>query len=172
MTSDQRVRRFQSPETYNRVRAILLHVSWYGIAGQARLARDCGVCRSTISRVVHNRLSPSYSLARAITDALGRRLGVPLDIREVFSTDGSYPTARVCDLAGNCRGCFPPEAFDEDGAVLPDYRNLSPGDWCTFRTSAPSTTPAARPAARPAAAPAGGPSGKPESPNEPLTANP
>src|SRR5438094_124143 len=90
------------PPITNRVRAIMLHIPWYTIEGQARLAYNCGVCRSTISRLVKNEFSPSYRLARAVTDALGKRLGLPLDIRDVFSTDTTYPTPKVCDLTPSC----------------------------------------------------------------------
>jgi hypothetical protein len=128
------------PKVTNRLRAVLLHVPWYTIEGQARLARDCGVYRSTIGRLCHNQTSPTYALARAVTDSVSRRLGVPIDIRELFSTDGTYPTERVCDLTPRCRGCFPPEAFTEDGSLRPEYEVLRPGDWCTYTSDRPIDT--------------------------------
>lgn len=120
------------PPICNRLRAVMLHVPWYTIQGQHRLAADCYVSSSTISRLVRNQTSPSYRLARAVTDALARRLGVPLDMRDIFSTDGSYPTACVCDLSPSCTGCFPPEALDDDGQFTPAFVGLKPGDWCTY----------------------------------------
>jgi transcriptional regulator with XRE-family HTH domain len=119
----------------NRIRALLPHIVWYSIEGQARLAADCSVSRSTISRLVRGKCSPSYRLARAVTDALSKRLGVPLDMREVFTTDGTYPTACVCDLTPGCTGCFPEEAYDAEGNLRPDYRDLRPGDWCRYLPS-------------------------------------
>jgi len=116
----------------NRIRAIMLHIPWYSIEGQRRLARDCHVSHSTISRLVRHETAPSYTLAESVTRALEKRLGVPLSMREVFSTDGTYPTACVCDLTPNCTGCFPDEAFDEAGAMRQEYRDLKPGDWCRY----------------------------------------
>jgi transcriptional regulator with XRE-family HTH domain len=116
----------------NRLRAILIHIPWYSIEGNCRLAADCGASRSSISRLVRHRSSPSYALARAVTEAVGRRLGKPVDIRELFSTDGTFPTPCVCHLTRDCTGCFPPEAYDSAGNLLPQYHGLQPGDWCRY----------------------------------------
>jgi transcriptional regulator with XRE-family HTH domain len=122
------------PETrvHNRVRAYLVHIPYYTIEGQQRLANDCGVARSTISRIVRGTQSPSYQLAEAVTRAISRRMGVPLDPREVFSADGTYPTPRVCDVTPDCTGCFPDEAYDAEGNMKPEYAAMRPGDWCTY----------------------------------------
>jgi len=116
----------------NRIRAYLLHIPWYSIEGQRRLAKDCAVSPSTISRLVRGETTPSYKLAAAVTAAISKRLGVPVDMRDVFSTDGSYITPCVCDVTPFCHGCFPPEAYRDDGVMLPEYRDLKPGDWCRF----------------------------------------
>ncbi len=116
----------------NRIRPILLHIPRYSFESQARLARDCGVSCSTISRLVRGKTAPSYRLARAVTDALSKGLGVPLDMRDVFTTDGTYPTPCVCDLTTSCTGCFPGEAYDAEGNIRPEYRDLRPGDWCRY----------------------------------------
>ena len=116
----------------NRLRAFLVHIPWYSIEGQCRMAHDCGVSCSTISRLARGETSPSYKLARRVTDALSRRMGVPLDLREVFSTDGTYPTSCVCDLTPDCNGCFPDEAYDGECNMRPEYRDLMPGDWCRY----------------------------------------
>lgn len=125
----------------NRVRAYLIHIPFYSIEGPARLAQDCGVYRSTIGRLARNEISPSYALARRVTDALSRRMGVELDIREVFSSDNTYPTAKVCDVTPNCNGCFPPEAYTADDVLKPEYRDQRPGDWCTYPSSPPRGLP-------------------------------
>lgn len=122
----------QEPAITNRVRAFLIHIPWYTIEGQCRLARDCGVSCSTISRLVRNQSAPSYRLARAVADSLSRRLGVPLDMREIFSTDGTYLTSCVCDLTPACNGCFPPEAYDCQDNLKPEFRGYKPGDWCRY----------------------------------------
>jgi len=77
----------------------------------------------------------SYHLAETVAQALEKRIGVALSTREVFTTDGAYPTACVCELTPGCTGCFPSEAFDEDGNMRPEYRDLRPGDWCRYRPS-------------------------------------
>ena len=73
-----------------------------------------GVSRSTISRLLRGRINPSFRLAQAVTAALEKHLRRPLDLRELLSPDGTYPTASGCALAG-CRGCMPEEAYDAEG---------------------------------------------------------
>ena len=121
----------------NRLPAIMAHTFWYAFEPQARLAKDAGVSRSTVSRLITGKINPSFRLVQAITTALTQRLNdtmdvpmtAPLDPREVFSTDGCYPTPSVCQLAG-CPGCLPEEAYDRHGNRKPAYRDMNPGDWC------------------------------------------
>ncbi len=84
------------------------------------------------SRLVRGETAPSYALAEVVTTTLSRKLSVELSMRDVFSTDGTYPTPCVCDLTTYCNGCFPPEAYHEDDTLKPAYRDLRPGDWCRF----------------------------------------
>ena len=116
----------------NRVRVLLVHIPAFSIQGQARLAHDAGVARSTVSRLVNGQISPSYRLARAVTDALERKMGQPLDIRDVFTTDGTYPTPSGCALCG-CQGCLPEDAWGEDDALKPEWKDARPGDWSLAR---------------------------------------
>jgi len=116
----------------NRVHVLLVHIPAFSIQGQARLADSAGVARSTISRLVNGRLSPSYRLARAVTDALEKRLGQPLDIRDVFTTNGTYPTPSGCALC-QCKGCLPEEAWGEDNVLKSEWRDARPGDWSIAR---------------------------------------
>lgn len=116
----------------NRVRVFLIHIPKLSIQGQARLAAEVGASRSTISRLACGRTSPSHRLARAVADALGRLLGRPLDMREVFSADGTYPTPSGCALCG-CGGCLPDEAYDAEGSLRPEWRGQRPGDWSLAR---------------------------------------
>ena len=118
----------------NRVRVLLVHIPIFSIRGQARLAEDVGVSRSTISRLVGGRINPSYRLARAVTDALEKRLGRPLDIRDVFSTDGTYPTPSGCALC-RCGGCLPEAAWGDDGVLKREWKGARPGDWSLARTA-------------------------------------
>ena len=116
------------PPIQNRVHILLVHIPKLSIRGQARLAAEVKVSRSTISRLVSGRINPSYRLARGVTDALERMLGKPLDMREVFSTDGTYLTPSGCTLC-SCRGCLPEKAWNEDGTLKPEWKGARPGDW-------------------------------------------
>ena len=120
----------------NRVRVLLVHIPRLSIRGQARLAAEVGVSRSTISRLASGRVNPSYRLARGVTDALERLMGNPLDMREVFSTDGTYLTRSGCALC-RCRGCLPEEAFDPDGNLKTQWQGARPGDWSLARPADP-----------------------------------
>ena len=112
----------------NRVEVLLVHIPKLSIRGQARLAAEVGVSRSTVSRLVNGRINPSYRLARGVTTVLERLLGYPLDMRDVFSTDGTYLTPSGCVLC-RCGGCLPDRAYDLEGNLRPDWRGQRPGDW-------------------------------------------
>jgi len=114
------------------VQVFLVHIPRLSICGQARLAAEAGVSRSTISRLVGGRINPSYRLARNVTSVLERMLGKPLDMCDVFSTDGTYLTPSGCALCG-CGGCLPEEAWGEDGTMKPEWRDARPGDWSLAR---------------------------------------
>lgn len=116
----------------NRLRAVLLHVPYYSIEGNARLARDTGLAASTISRLARGKTSPSYIVVEIITRAISHRLGRSLDAREIFTTNGCYPTPSTCALL-NCSGCLPPEAWQEGSDTLrPSWRSHRPGDWARY----------------------------------------
>lgn len=112
----------------NRVRDIALHISWYGFKTQARLAQDSGVSPAAISRLIRGQSQPSLAIALRVTQALSKRLNKPLDVSEVFSLDGCYATASVCLLVG-CRACLPPEAYDGDENLKPQYQGVKAGQW-------------------------------------------
>ena len=131
--------RCNTDRRYNRVRVLLAHAPRYSIRGQARLAHDVGVARSTISRLVNGRTVPSAALANDVTAALSRRLGTDLDRRDVFSPDGAYPTPSGCSLC-SCHGCLPPDAWGADDVLRPEWRGQRPGDWSLARPMAQETT--------------------------------
>ncbi|MGC4044869.1 MAG: helix-turn-helix transcriptional regulator [Armatimonas sp.] len=119
----------------NRLRAVLLHVPYYSIEGNARLAKDAGLSPSTISRIMRGKAAPSYAAMSAITAAVSRRTKKPMDARELFTTDGTYPTGSTCQLM-ECRGCFPPEAWQEGSDRLhPTWKRQRPGEWSTYPSS-------------------------------------
>ena len=113
----------------NRLYAVLLHVPFYSFEGPSRLASDVGVSRSTICRLMRGTTNPSYRLVEKVTAAISQRMGKPIDARDLFATDNTYPTASACGLCG-CRGCLPPWAWDERRDRLrPEWEGAKPGDW-------------------------------------------
>lgn len=114
----------------NRLLAVMAHLSRYSFQGQARLAKDAGVSRSAVCRLINGRSSPSFALVLALTRALEQQLGKRVDPRELLSMDGSYPTPSVCELVG-CKGCLPDAVYDEKDCIKPQYRHVKPGQWST-----------------------------------------
>lgn len=123
----------RAPRLTNRLSIVLAHTFRYAFEGQARLARDVGVSRSTISRLMNGRTKPTAALVRKVTEALSFALDCPLSPCDLFSPDGTYPTPSGCLLC-NCPGCLPEHAFDRFGSRRPAYLSMQPGDW----TLAPS----------------------------------
>ena len=123
----------------NRLRAILMHIPYYCTAPKALLALDTGISQNAVSRIVRGRLKPSRITAELICRAISRRGPRKLPLLEVFSVDGSYPTASACGLMG-CKGCLPPEAWDEHrGQLRPEWQYQKPGEWS--RREADPTSP-------------------------------
>jgi len=115
-------------QVQHRVSAIMAHIPWYGFKSQARLAADVGFSKSAISRLLRGECIPSLALACALNAALERRLGRKLGLQELFSMDGTYPTPSACQLVG-CANCLPPEAYDRDDNLRPEFRNVKAGEW-------------------------------------------
>ena len=140
-------RRLQRP-LHSRVGAIMLHIPWYTFRGQVRLARDVGVSRSTVCRLLSGKSAPSYPVMAGVVAALSHRLNRPLELGEVFSPDGIFPTASVCALCG-CGGCLPAQAYDKENDTLrPEYQNVRSGAWelsTVAGTKPPSSTIRAAP---------------------------
>jgi transcriptional regulator with XRE-family HTH domain len=106
----------------------MAHTTRYAFKGRSRLARDCGVSKSAISRLLNGHTNPSFPIALRVADALSRELDRKLDIRELFSEDGGYGRTFICDLVG-CPGCLPAEAINDDGHTDPRYKGLRKGFW-------------------------------------------
>lgn len=127
-SEDETVLLLRAPRLHNRLPLVLAHTCRYAFEGQARLARDVGVSRSTVSRLIGGRTRPHPALMRRVTEALAVALGRPLTSRELFSPDGTYPTRSGCVLC-HCPGCLPEYAFDRFCERRPAYAAMEPGDW-------------------------------------------
>ncbi|MES2464671.1 MAG: hypothetical protein V4671_29260 [Armatimonadota bacterium] len=113
----------------NRLRAVLLHIPRYSFEGPSRLAEDVGVSRSTICRLIRGTTNPSYKLVEKVTAAVSRQMRKPVDARDLFTTDGTYPTPSACELCG-CFGCLPPWSWDDScDRLRPEWRGAVPGSW-------------------------------------------
>lgn len=127
--------RLSPSKLHNRVQTLMIHTSRYAFQGQARLAADTGVSRSTISRMLSGKTRPSYFLIEAVTEALSTHLKRPLQPCDLFSPTGHYSERSGCKVSG-CHGCLPEEAYDPRGNLRPAWKNARPGDWsCSPQSS-------------------------------------
>ncbi len=115
-------------QMHNRILALMAHTTRYAFKGGTRLAADAGVSKSAVCRLLNGQSSPSFALVLAVTKALEKHLRRPLDPRDLISLDGHYPTATACQLAG-CKGCLPPEAYDENNVLKAEFKDVKPGEW-------------------------------------------
>jgi DNA-binding XRE family transcriptional regulator len=113
---------------HNRVAALMAHTSRYSFRGTSRLAKDSHVAKSTICHINHGRSNPLYKTVAPIIKSLEFQLARRLNVGEVFSEDGTYPTKHVCKLVG-CRGCLPDKLHDSDGSIKPQWAEVQPGRW-------------------------------------------
>jgi transcriptional regulator with XRE-family HTH domain len=116
--------------TINRISDVMAHTTQYAFQGVPRLARDAGIHRTTLSRVIYGKINPSARTVGRIASALEKALGRPIDPRDLFAENGEFPTRNTCDLAG-CRGCLPDAATDEFGDRKSAFANVQPGQWMT-----------------------------------------
>jgi hypothetical protein len=112
----------------NRLLAVLMHVPYYSIEGPARVAADAGVARSTVCRLIRGQSLPSFRLMWQVAAAIEKRLGNPVDPRDLFTFDGRYPTASVCTLCG-CRGCLPDHFYNDEDELKTEYEHVRSGEW-------------------------------------------
>lgn len=112
--------RSERRRSHNRIAAIMIHTDRYSFKGRSRLARDAGVSKSAISRLLNGTTRPTYRVVDRVIRALEREMGRSLDFREVISQDGNYATAWVCRLMG-CAGCLPEHAKQDS--------RIEPGMW-------------------------------------------
>lgn len=117
----------------NRIADVMAHTPFYQFKGTSRLAADALLDTSTISRLIHSRINPSFTLVARITAALEMRLGMKLDPRDLVAENGEFLTNYVCDLAASCEGCLPENALDEFGDRKAAFIGIQPGKWVTSR---------------------------------------
>lgn len=119
------------PHNYRvRLMEVMSHTSRYAFEGKARLARDTGLGRMTIIRLLSGRHEPSYYVVQAVVGALEAALGRSLDVRDVITYSGGFERS-ACDICG-CSGCLPDGALREDGAIDRAYGEVPPGTWKEF----------------------------------------
>ena len=132
-------------QIHNRILALMAHTSRYAFKGESGLAKDAGVSKSAVCRLLNGKSSPSFALvsriARALEPHLQRGLeGKRLDPHELDSLDGTYPTPSACALAG-CKGCLPAHAYDEHNRLKPEFQGMKPSQWSLSPASTSRTSP-------------------------------
>lgn len=113
---------------HNRIAALMVHIPRYCFRGTSRLAKDAGLAKSTISQLVHGKSIPLYSTLHEIVKCFEHHLGIVIDLRDVVSEDGTYPTLYVCDLAG-CPGCLPDSVYLPTGELRRSGDAVRAGQW-------------------------------------------
>jgi hypothetical protein len=94
-----------------------------------RLAADCVISKSAITRVLSGRSKPTFRIVCRITDAFERDFGQKFDVRDIFSETGEYPCTFCCRLV-NCSGCLPKAAcLRDDGTKDPRFQDVQRGMW-------------------------------------------
>lgn len=116
----------------NRIVDVMAHTPFYQFKGTGRIAADARLDSSTVSRLIHGKINPSFILVARITAALEQRLGFKIDPRDLVSENGEFLTNYVCDLVA-CRGCLPENALDEFGDRKAAFINVQQGKWVTSR---------------------------------------
>jgi len=116
----------------NRVSDVMAHTKDYAFKGVSRLARDARVSPASVSRLINQKLNPSFALVARLTTALEKQLGMKIDPRDLVAENGRFLTKFACDLVA-CPGCLPDRAMDEFGAIKSAYRGIGPGRWVTSR---------------------------------------
>jgi transcriptional regulator with XRE-family HTH domain len=124
------------PRFRNRLPAVLEHIPIYSFEGQARLAKDAGIARSSMSRLIKGNTAPSYRLICAVTAAIERRLGRRIDPRDLVTDEATFPTPFVCSLM-ECPGCLPTSAYDEEDNLKAAFYDVDPGRWSGAEETGP-----------------------------------
>src|SRR5436190_13643119 len=99
--------------TKNRFVAVLAHVDSYQGRYAGRLAKETGIKRDTLRRILMGKREPEHLSALSVWQAICRATGRDIPLNElIVSADEEFPTKYPCDLF-NCR-CYPPWAHDKN----------------------------------------------------------
>lgn len=118
--------------TINRIADVMEHINRYAFHGVKNLALDARVSRSTVSRLISNKLNPSFALVARITGAIEQKLGYRIDPRDLIAENGQFLTRFACDLV-RCPGCLPSSALDEFGGRQAAFTKIEKGHWVSSR---------------------------------------
>lgn len=121
---------------HNRIEAVMIHVEWYWFNGVNRLAADIDVAPSTVSRLLRGQANPSFAVMWKIGQVLKKRLGKPIDLYDLVSLDGTYPTPSICNLC-DCGGCVISNPHPGLDAFDPHIVEMRLGRW-SFHSQSPS----------------------------------
>ena len=113
---------------YNRLLGVMEHIQDYYFEGASHLAKDAGISRAALSRLINGRSSPSYALVCALTKAIEKKVGHHIDPRDLISLDRDYLTPSLCEVT-LCDGCLPDCIYDDNGDLKAEYRHLRSGQW-------------------------------------------
>lgn len=105
------------------------HIDYFSSRGLSRLAREAGIGKATLSRLLAGLNEPHFSTVASVVTALEARLGRSIDPREVVRNDLDFPRT-PCEICG-CRGCLPAEFFTAADELRPEFRDVAPGTWTT-----------------------------------------
>jgi transcriptional regulator with XRE-family HTH domain len=119
-----------SSPVHTQLAAVMQHIPEYQFRGLSRLARDAGLSKATLSRLLSGKHEPSYRTVYRVTEAIERRLKRPLDPRDLIGETFAFRYT-ACELCG-CRGCIPAEAYDANEEVISTFRGVQSGEWSAF----------------------------------------
>ena len=121
-----------TPQAYgpaiNRLADVMEHSDRFAFHGVRRLARAADVSPSSISRLMHGQINPSFLLVARITTVLEKATGLQIDPRDIVAEYGEFLTRYTCDLM-HCKGCLPSSALDTLGHRTPPFAGVTPGKW-------------------------------------------